>query len=179
MPLHPTSEHSPVDLLCRSRPQSRLVSLVSPTPNLAIRLDLAGRQPSVISMYSVPGPNSDSASCLKYCFMVVAPDRTTLPTMGCSRQAGRHKIHLQGAQQGVCFQLRSPSVYIRSSADRSLNGGSMKKPYVISINSVSGGGKTALARSVQESLPASVLFCFDDFGETNAFDNDPFDWWQR
>jgi uridine kinase len=53
------------------------------------------------------------------------------------------------------------------------------KPYVIAINAVSGGGKTALARLLQESLPASMLFCFDDFDETNKYPNDYYEWWNR
>ncbi|MEZ4659315.1 MAG: hypothetical protein R2911_17265 [Caldilineaceae bacterium] len=52
----------------------------------------------------------------------------------------------------------------------------MKKPYVIAINAVSGGGKTALARLVQESLPASMLFCFDDFDDTNIYPDDFYEW---
>jgi uridine kinase len=55
----------------------------------------------------------------------------------------------------------------------------MKRPYIIAINSVSGGGKTALAKLVQESLPASVVFCFDDFDQTNLFPEDFYEWWKR
>jgi uridine kinase len=55
----------------------------------------------------------------------------------------------------------------------------MKKPYMIAINSVSGGGKTALAKLLQESLPASVIFCFDDFDATNLYPEDFYEWWKR
>ncbi|MEZ4712590.1 MAG: hypothetical protein R3A44_35710 [Caldilineaceae bacterium] len=55
----------------------------------------------------------------------------------------------------------------------------MKKPCVIAINAVSGGGKTALARLVQKSLPASALFCFDDFDDTNIYPDDFYEWSQR
>ena len=51
-------------------------------------------------------------------------------------------------------------------------------PYVISINSVSGGGKTTVARLVQESLSA-VLFCFDDFDDTNVHPDDLYEWTKR
>jgi uridine kinase len=54
----------------------------------------------------------------------------------------------------------------------------LKKPYVIAINSVSGGGKTALARLLQKSLPDSVVFCFDDFDETNLYPEDFYEWWR-
>jgi uridine kinase len=55
----------------------------------------------------------------------------------------------------------------------------MKRPYIIAINSVSGGGKTTLAKLVGESLPASVVFCFDDFDETNVYPKDFYEWWKR
>src|SRR4026208_1002711 len=55
----------------------------------------------------------------------------------------------------------------------------MKKPYVIAINAVSGGGKTALAKLVHESLPDSALFCFDDFDATNVYPTDYYDWYIR
>lgn len=53
------------------------------------------------------------------------------------------------------------------------------KPYVITINAVSGGGKTALATLVAASLPQSQLFCFDDFDETNWYPDDFYAWYQR
>jgi uridine kinase len=55
----------------------------------------------------------------------------------------------------------------------------MKKPYVIAINSVSGGGKTALAKLLQKSLKKSVAFCFDDFDETNVYPENFYEWWRR
>jgi uridine kinase len=48
----------------------------------------------------------------------------------------------------------------------------MKKPYVVAMNSVSGGGKTALAELVASSLPDAVLFRFDDFDESNIYPDD-------
>jgi uridine kinase len=54
----------------------------------------------------------------------------------------------------------------------------MKKPYVITINAVSGGGKTALAKIVQESLPSSMLFGFDDF-DTNIIPDDLYEWYME
>jgi uridine kinase len=58
----------------------------------------------------------------------------------------------------------------------------MKKPYIVAINSVSGGGKTALAKLLAKSLPSSVVFCFDDFDETerpNVYPPDFYQWWKR
>ena len=55
----------------------------------------------------------------------------------------------------------------------------MKKPYIIAINSVSGGGKTSLAKLLQQSLSGSVAFCFDDFDETNLYPEDFYEWWKR
>ncbi len=52
----------------------------------------------------------------------------------------------------------------------------MQSPYVIAINAVSGGGKTALAELLHESLPSSVLFRFDDFDETNIYPDDYYEW---
>src|SRR5688572_19301327 len=52
-----------------------------------------------------------------------------------------------------------------------------EKPYVIAINAVSGGGKTALAKLVQLSLPGSALFCFDDF--EGAAPDDFYEWYKR
>jgi deoxyadenosine/deoxycytidine kinase len=53
--------------------------------------------------------------------------------------------------------------------------GDENMPYTIAINAVSGGGKTALAKSLQESLPGSKMFCFDDFDETNKYAEDYYD----
>ena len=55
----------------------------------------------------------------------------------------------------------------------------MKKPYIIAINSVSGGGKTSLAKLLQNSLPGSAVFCFDDFDQTNVYPKDFYEWWKR
>ena len=51
-----------------------------------------------------------------------------------------------------------------------------EKPYVMAINAVSGGGKTALANLVRLSLPGSVLFCFDDF--EGAAPEDFYEWYK-
>ena len=48
----------------------------------------------------------------------------------------------------------------------------MKDPYVVAINSVSGGGKTTLTELVASSLPNAVLFRFDDFDESNIYPDD-------
>jgi len=55
----------------------------------------------------------------------------------------------------------------------------MNKPYVITINAVSGGGKTSLANLIHESLPASALFYFDDFSATNVIPEDLYEWSRR
>ncbi len=55
----------------------------------------------------------------------------------------------------------------------------MNKPFVISVNSVSGGGKTALSALLHKSLPDSSLFCFDDFDDSNIYPVDFYDWSQR
>jgi len=55
----------------------------------------------------------------------------------------------------------------------------MKKPYTISINAVSGGGKTALATLLAASLPRAMLFCFDDFDATNRYPADFYEWHKR
>jgi uridine kinase len=55
----------------------------------------------------------------------------------------------------------------------------MKKPYVVAINSVSGGGKTTLSKLMQECLTSSVVFCFDDFDSTNVYPDDFYEWWKR
>ena len=55
----------------------------------------------------------------------------------------------------------------------------MNKPYVITINAVAGGGKTSLANLIHESLPASALFCFDDFSATNVIPEDFYEWTRR
>lgn len=55
----------------------------------------------------------------------------------------------------------------------------MKKPYVIAINAVSGGGKTALAKLLANSLPKAALFCFDDLDESNPHPADFYEWFKR
>ena len=55
----------------------------------------------------------------------------------------------------------------------------MKRPYIIAINSVSGGGKTSLVKLLHESLPKSLAFYFDDFDETNVYPQDFYEWWKR
>lgn len=55
----------------------------------------------------------------------------------------------------------------------------MNKPHVIAINSISGGGKTALANSLDERLSSSQVFHFDDFDETNVYPDDFVSWWKR
>ena len=44
----------------------------------------------------------------------------------------------------------------------------MNRPFVVSINSVSGGGKIALGTALHRSLPQSALFCFDNFNDSNV-----------
>jgi uridine kinase len=53
-----------------------------------------------------------------------------------------------------------------------------KRPYVISVNAVSGGGKTALSEALRDSLSAE-LFCFDDFDDTNVHPDDLYEWCKR
>ncbi len=55
----------------------------------------------------------------------------------------------------------------------------MKRPFVISISSVSGGGKTALSVALHKSLPNSLLFHFDDFDDSNIYPSDFYDWNRR
>lgn len=55
----------------------------------------------------------------------------------------------------------------------------MTTPYVIAINAVSGGGKTALATLLHKSLTNSALFGFDDFDASNVYADDYFTWWAR
>ena len=52
----------------------------------------------------------------------------------------------------------------------------MNRHFVVSINSVSGGGKTALAIALHRSLPQSTLFCFDDFDDSNVYPEDFYEW---
>ena len=55
----------------------------------------------------------------------------------------------------------------------------MNQLFIVSINSVSGGGKTALATALHRSLPQSVLFCFDDFDGSNVYPEDFNEWSRR
>ena len=55
----------------------------------------------------------------------------------------------------------------------------MPKPYVLAINAVSGGGKTALTKLLHETLPRSVLFSFDEFDDTNVHPEDMIEWFAR
>ncbi len=55
----------------------------------------------------------------------------------------------------------------------------MNRPFVVSINSVSGGGKTALSAALHRSLPQSAQFCFDDFDDTNVYPEDFYEWSRR
>ena len=55
----------------------------------------------------------------------------------------------------------------------------MNRPFIISINSVSGGGKTALATALHRSLPQSALFCFDDYNDSNVYPEDFYEWSRR
>ena len=55
----------------------------------------------------------------------------------------------------------------------------MNRHFVVSVNSVSGGGKTALATALHRSLPESTLFCFDDFDGSNIYPEDFYEWSRR
>ena len=52
----------------------------------------------------------------------------------------------------------------------------MHRSFVVSVNSVSGGGKTALATVLHRSLPQSALFCFDEFDDSNVYPEDFYEW---
>ena len=43
----------------------------------------------------------------------------------------------------------------------------IKRPFVTGISSVSGGGKTAVAKKLTELLQDAVTLCFDDYDNTN------------
>ena len=55
----------------------------------------------------------------------------------------------------------------------------MSRPFVIAVNSISGGGKTSLANVMHDCLPNSTLFRFDDFDATNLYPTDFHDWYRR
>ncbi len=48
----------------------------------------------------------------------------------------------------------------------------MNNPYVVAINSISGGGKTTLTEVVAAALPSAVCFRFDDFDNSNIYPED-------
>ena len=52
----------------------------------------------------------------------------------------------------------------------------MKKPFVISISSISGGGKTTIASMLKERLPNSAIIFFDDYGNSVYLDRDINEW---
>ena len=54
-----------------------------------------------------------------------------------------------------------------------------KNPFVLSINSISGGGKTTLAKALNKCIDNSLLFSFDDYEETNIYPEDYHDWCNR
>lgn len=51
-----------------------------------------------------------------------------------------------------------------------------QRSFVVALNGVSGGGKTALATALHRALPQSRLFCFDDFDESNVYPEDFYLW---
>ncbi len=55
----------------------------------------------------------------------------------------------------------------------------MTKPFIISVNSVSGGGKTALSVTLHQALPDSTLVSFDDFDASNVYPSDYYEWSRR
>jgi uridine kinase len=52
----------------------------------------------------------------------------------------------------------------------------MSEVFVVTIHSVSGGGKTALATALHTALPQSALYCFDDFDDSNIYPDDFYEW---
>jgi len=48
----------------------------------------------------------------------------------------------------------------------------MKKPYIISIATVSGGGKTTIVTALKERLHNAAVLFFDDYGDDVYLDND-------
>jgi uridine kinase len=51
----------------------------------------------------------------------------------------------------------------------------VRKPFVVSINAVSGGGKTTVSELVRQDLSATLL-SFDDFDDTNVHPGDLCEW---
>lgn len=52
----------------------------------------------------------------------------------------------------------------------------MKKPFVISISGLSGGGKTAVTKALKARLSNSAVISFDDYGNEVWLDRDMNDW---
>lgn len=52
----------------------------------------------------------------------------------------------------------------------------MKKPFVISLASIAGGGKTTAVAALKEQLSDSVVIYFDDYGDKVFLDRDINDW---
>lgn len=52
----------------------------------------------------------------------------------------------------------------------------MKKPFVISISGLSGGGKTAVTNALKVRLAGSAIISFDDYGEQVYLDRDINEW---
>jgi uridine kinase len=55
----------------------------------------------------------------------------------------------------------------------------MTRPFIISITSSSGGGKTALTRRVAASVESGAGFYFDEFDSTNVYPADFCEWHSR
>ncbi len=53
---------------------------------------------------------------------------------------------------------------------------SKPRPYVVGISSVSGGGKTTIAKELCRDLPNSVGLFFDDFDDTTVHPDDFYQW---
>ncbi len=51
-----------------------------------------------------------------------------------------------------------------------------KSSFVIGIGSVSGGGKTAVAKKLAELLQDAVMLCFDDYDDTTVHPEDLHAW---
>ena len=52
----------------------------------------------------------------------------------------------------------------------------MKKPFVLSVASLSGGGKTAVVTALKERFSNSAVINFDDYGDKVYLDRDINDW---
>ncbi|MDR0949021.1 MAG: AAA family ATPase, partial [Lachnospiraceae bacterium] len=55
----------------------------------------------------------------------------------------------------------------------------MKKPYVISISSVSGGGKTTIVNLLKDKLPNTAVISFDDYDESEVYLDRDINVWSR